>query len=219
VELSGTTVWGLKQTIENTLGIPAFEQRLLVNLRELCPDHAPCPAALGDATCIHLVRRRPSQAALLQRLVCDEWVWELANEPEEVRSDRELGVALVDQDGNYLEHLTSELRRDPEVVQRAVRSTPAALAYASDDLRADRDFVIGLIQESLAEDDNFIERLLDDPLGIFRAAQELLRYAAPELQCDSEVLAAAGLGQVPTTSEHATDVLLFHGFPGPRWLQ
>lgn len=193
-----TTVWGLKQKVETTLGIPAFQQRLIARGEELWPENALCSPLLGDATSLHLVRRSPSQAAHVERL-CRVWVWEFASEPEELRSDRDLALALVSQDGHFLEYVSPALRDDQEVVRRAVRATPMSFAHASDTLRADRDFVLSLVQASVAKDDSFIDHLLEDPLGVYLSAHEIVKHAAQEVQRDVEVLDAAGMGAIPST--------------------
>jgi hypothetical protein len=189
------TLWGLKQALESKLHISAYELQLIADAQELWQDNASCCAAgLGDADSLLLVRRPAASAALLERLLC-KW-WEFGNEPEEAHSDRDLALALVGHNGMFLEHLSPALRGDREVVRRAVVTVPESFAHASEELRADREYVLFLMQ-LVAGGDVEVEQLLVDPLAPFHAAREVLRWAAPLLREAVELRSAAGLGTPP----------------------
>ena len=66
----------------------------------------------------------------------------------DVRADREVALAAVQQRGLALEYASPELRADREVVLAAVQQEGWALKYASPELRSDREVVLAAVQQN-----------------------------------------------------------------------
>ena len=84
--------------------------------------------------------------------VVSEYAFELVNASDELKADREIVLAAVQNDtyGMALQYASKELKADREIVLTAVqkKSYPSALVYASEDLRADREIVLAAVQTS-----------------------------------------------------------------------
>jgi uncharacterized protein YqjF (DUF2071 family) len=94
----------------------------------------------------------------------NEW-WALESAKEEIRGDREVGLAAITQSGMALEFVSEVLKDDREFVLAAVKKNGAALQYASERLRSDRGVVLAAIENNKAA----------------------LRYASRAIQADQEL--------------------------------
>ena len=57
-------------------------------------------------------------------------------------------LTLLKANGYVLEHLSDDMRSDKDIVREAVHSAPDTFRYASDSLKAEREFVIEMLQFS-----------------------------------------------------------------------
>ena len=74
------------------------------------------------------------------------------SESEEMRADKKVVLAAVQQNGTTLEYASEEMRGDKEVVLAAVQQNGnGALKYASAEMRADKEVVLALKAFVLAE--------------------------------------------------------------------
>eukprot|EP00971_Amphidinium_carterae_P102392 2027192-Amphidinium_carterae.1 len=65
---------------------------------------------------------------------------------EVLRSDREVVLAGVQEDGCALKYASEALRSDPEVVLTAVQQHGLALEFASEALKSDREMVLAAVR-------------------------------------------------------------------------
>ena len=74
--------------------------------------------------------------------------WEILNgkallfASDELRSDREFMIEVLQKNPNALEYATDELKNDKEVVLKAVKNNGVALEFASERLRDDKEIII-----------------------------------------------------------------------------
>jgi len=131
---------------------------------------------------------------------------ELANLDEGLRSDPEIVLRAVWQDGAALECAASELRTDKRFALKAVRQNGLALQHLPAELRADREvvweavskvgFALRWASPELQADYEVVERAI-------RRDGFALRYAAEQLRQDETIALAAvlqnrlALGYVP----------------------
>ena len=87
----------------------------------------------------------------------------------ELKADRDIVLAAVQQWGCALQHAADELRADRKVVMAAIKQSGEALQYAADELRADRGVVTAAVEQR----------------GV------ALQYAADELRADRKLLLEA----------------------------
>ena len=67
--------------------------------------------------------------------------WQFKEYPEELRSDKEVVLEVVKQDGFALEYASEELRSDKEFVLEAIKKSGFALEYASEALQNDPEII------------------------------------------------------------------------------
>ena len=95
--------------------------------------------------------------------------WPMRYCAQELRSEREVVMKAVSEDGRALEHASLELRGDREIVMRAVTEHGFALKHAAKDLMGDREVVMAAVARH----------------------GDALRFATEELRDDREVVMAA----------------------------
>eukprot|EP00971_Amphidinium_carterae_P029826 586818-Amphidinium_carterae.3 len=103
------------------------------------------------------------------------------------RSDREVVLTAVQQNGHDLQYATEALRADREIVLAAVQQVGFALRHATEALKADRQVVLAAVQQN----------------GYGYA----LQYATEALRADREIVLAA-LEQSEGALQFAADDLL-----------
>ena len=67
---------------------------------------------------------------------------------EDLRNDRELVIAAVEQNGDALEYASEDLRNGRELVMKAVEQYGDALRYASEDFEIYYDLLVFLVMSS-----------------------------------------------------------------------
>ena len=96
--------------------------------------------------------------------------------------------------GNALQYASARLRRDREVVLKAVESTGSSLVYASDNLHNDREVVLQAV-ENEGRALFYASRSLCNDLGVVLQAVETdgqaLQFASKNLRHDREVVLRA----------------------------
>lgn len=210
----------LKHAVERCAGIPAFEQQLVAEGRELDDDELLQRVLPGTSALVALVRRPPRQAQRLKS-IAERQALDLRRsceaELEETGFDRHVALAYARRDGRLLELMPESLRADRGIVLQAVRRHPAALSHADEQLRADPEVVLAAVwrdpralafaSEALRADSEFVraamqgedqvERLLIDPKDALERARCILSCAAPGPREDPSLLHAAGLRAKP----------------------
>ena len=73
----------------------------------------------------------------------------LENVPAELRDDKLIVLAAVQQNGNALKHASAELQTDPEIVLAAVTQYGSALQYTTRLLRGDEHIVLAAVTPSV----------------------------------------------------------------------
>eukprot|EP00971_Amphidinium_carterae_P112089 2220206-Amphidinium_carterae.1 len=140
---------------------------------------------------------------------------------DSLRGDREIVLAAVQRDGDFLEHTTEALRADREVVLAAVRGEMPSFEYASESLRSDREVVLAAVQRIPSTLIHAADCLLEDPTFATEAKRQFHLLKITMLSGRSTVVAASynldtqlvlvmcrrrlGLGDGETTRE------LWHG--------
>jgi hypothetical protein len=87
-----------------------------------------------------------SHDACLRGELRGETDWFIGGVPMELRGDKYVMLSVVEKRGGWLAHCSDELRRDRDVVLRAVMNGgPDVMQHASEELRADRDVVTAAV--------------------------------------------------------------------------
>ena len=117
-----------------------------------------------------------------------------------LKMDRMLLALVLDMDGMMLKHAMSNHKNDKQMVRIAVRTTPAALQFASSRLQADKEFKLGPTSLKLASDKDRNDRNI---VLVFVAERGMaLEHASDELKADPEVVLTA-VGQNGMAIVHA----------------
>jgi hypothetical protein len=129
----------------------------------------------------------------------------------ELRGDQEIVMAAVKQNGWALEWASAELQGDREVVMAAVKQNVGALKYASVELKSDREIVMAAVKQNGAA--LFLAELKSREIVMAAVKQYgcALRSAPVELQGDREIVLQA-VAQDPQALQHASDELRNGGF-------
>jgi len=128
----------------------------------------------------------------------------------EMRKDREVVLAAVEQDGLTLKRAAEELKGDREIVQLAVQDKGGALEFASEALRADRELVLSAIEQDACALEHASDELRSDKQVAAKAVKVnsfALRSVAPGLRSDRELILAS-LQRNAFALEHASEELL-----------
>lgn len=168
--ITGERYWTLQQlkvAIEACTSIPTYEQRLLFGTKAL--GFAPS-GKLGTwlprretEVDVTLVRMECAQAAWLRKLEAEPWNLFLA--PADVRADREVVLAVVQQNGAAIEYAAAPLLADREVVMAAVVQNGYALEHVDPALQADAGIVLAAMRQT-------------------RFSQQMLRFIPPDAWLD-----------------------------------
>jgi len=198
-EVSADQQWrvrDLKVALEQTLGVPVHQQRLLFESKELEDDmNLALQLPPSDSLIqVMLVKRPLEQAEWLAKLERDPHA--LRRAPGCIQDDRQVVLAAIQQDALALRHASPNLRGDKEVVLAALRRDGEALKYASDELKADKAIVMAAIEKTGKALHAAAENLRADRDFIIEAASQdasasLLRYAPTEVREDRNVILAA----------------------------
>lgn len=135
-----------------------------------------------------------------------EW---LRKQPDDVRSDREVVLAVVERDGLALEHSSAELRRDRAIVLAAVSKGAFALQFAAKQLLDDRIFVQAAVQRNGYSLACVPAKFQADREIVMTAVREeggALEYAAEALKGDREI-AVAAVRRSESACEHVSESL------------
>jgi hypothetical protein len=127
------------------------------------------------------------------------------------QTDRDLVLAVVNDDGKALVHASKNLQADREIVLAAVRNNGSSLQYASDDLRADKSIVLAALTEDgypLEFASTALRNDKDVVLAAVQRSNRALAYVSEALQNDKEVVLAAvnhGGGALSYASDELKD--------------
>jgi len=185
----------LKCEINQQLGIPEIEQRLLVGSRLLCNrDTIACvvDALQPGGVIISLMRLDPQRAKTLDQLA--RGLAKLDNISMELKQDREAVLLAVRQHGKSLEHAADELKSDAEVVLAAVAQDGLAIQHASEALQHDHKVVIKALQQNGWAIELLPEAVRGDrelALTAVRSRGQSYRHLPKHLQQDRQVILAA----------------------------
>ena len=129
--------------------------------------------------------------------------------PPDVRSDLDVAMAAVQQNGSSLAFVGRELRNNREVVLNSVRQFGLSLEFASEELRNDR----GVVMQAIAQDPMALESagmgLRGDRDLIMMAVRKnglALEFGTDELRNDRDLVLVA-VGQNGMALEFASDEL------------
>jgi lambda repressor-like predicted transcriptional regulator len=118
----------------------------------------------------------------------------LDNASEELKADKEIVMAAVEQNGNALEHASEELKADKEIVMAAVKENGYVLRDASEELKADKEIVMAAVEQNGDAFDYASEALKADKEIVLAAVKvngNALEHASEELKADKEIVLAA----------------------------
>merc|ERR1712136_388151 len=93
--------------------------------------------------------------------------------PAELRGNRDIVLAAIEQNGEALRHASAELRSDREVVLKAIVDSEWALAYAADELRTSWSFVLGAVRLNGAALQHANNELEEDPEIVIAAMGQI----------------------------------------------
>ena len=112
-------------------------------------------------------------------------------------SHKDSVLAAITQDAyatDYLEYASQELRKDREVVLRAVTNNGRALRYAFEALKGDKKLVLAAVTQNGLALQHASEELQGDREVVLTAVAQYvdaLGYASPELRADREMVLTA----------------------------
>ncbi|CAE7303285.1 Cytoplasmic dynein 2 light intermediate chain 1 [Symbiodinium microadriaticum] len=203
----------LKALVAAKCGISVFEQRLVVDGRELQSLKDLSPDIELDIT---LLRRPAAQVEWLEKIAQKA---DLSKAPDLIRNDREVLMTAVRLDDDALQWASPDLLGDRGLVLEAVQRCGFALACADRPLQADREVVLAAVARhglslefavpelrgdaevvltAIGQDGNAFQFASTDlrcnrdfVLKSVRRNGYALTYASPELRGDSEVVRAA----------------------------
>jgi len=120
---------------------------------------------------------------------------------DELKNDREVVLAAVNNEGFALEHASDELKDDREVVFAALSNHGWALDYASDELKNDREVVLAAVDNDGRALEDASDELKNDREVVIAAVNNkgwVLQYASDELRNDpfvaSEAIQCSNIG-------------------------
>lgn len=170
--IKGERYWTLQQlkvAIEAATNIPTYEQRLLFGTTDL--GFAPggklgswLPRKVPEAD-LTLVRLQSAQAAWHRKL--DEQPWQLCFAPPEVKADRDVVLAVVQQNGCAIEYADASLQADRLVVMAAVQQNGMALEHVAPAMQEDAGVVLAAWRQT-------------------KFSQQLVQYIPPDLWSDRD---------------------------------
>ena len=106
--------------------------------------------------------------------------WRTGGVPMKLRGDRDVMLSVVAKRGGWLKHCSAELRRDRDVVLRAVmHGGPDVMQHASEELRADR----GVVEAAVTQDWRSLKWASDE-----LRADENMKMKADELRAEERGL-------------------------------
>jgi hypothetical protein len=94
----------------------------------------------------------------------------LAYANQDIKSDKEIAIQAVKQNGYTLEYLSEELKSDKELVLEAVNQDGGALKYASEYLKSDRE----LVKIALLSSKNPVDKFDNYVLNLFSTDREIM---------------------------------------------
>jgi len=132
--------------------------------------------------------------------------------PEELKKDREVVLAAVQQEGDALFYAAEELKKDLELVLAAVQQDGSALKYAAEGLKKDREVVLAAVQQdggALQYAAGEVKRDRELVLAAMQQDGRVLQFAAEELKNDQELLRSfrQAIPQVASSCESETWVV------------
>lgn len=166
----GLEIRQVKETIEDKLSIPWYEQHLCLCDQELDNDTLMPEADNGKALTFSLVRVIPDK---------DDWLSRVSEDPHSLRD------------------APPPIKADHDVIQAAAAKDGSSLKHASPDLMADHDFLLSLAQKNGWALRHLPAQIQADRSIVLAAVQsvgQVLRYASKELKADVELVLAA-IGQ------------------------
>ena len=151
--------------------------------------------------------------------------YELHNASDELKADREVVLAAVQDSGRALHYASDELKADREIVLTAMNADqvdirnalPSPLAYLSDEFKSDREIVLAALSTSseafeyvddeLKSDREIVLAAVQGPAPKFWGLPSPLAHADEKFRADREI-ALAALEQAATSSKLDIDSLL-----------
>ena len=128
--------------------------------------------------------------------------YEVLRTMPQLRGHRAMVEAAINQTpgDDVLQYASPELQANREVVMAAVKSKVSELKYASEKLRGDKNFMLDVLRRSHGEALQYASEALRGDVDVVEAAllsdrrcseSSSLRYAAPSLQANKELVTAA----------------------------
>ncbi len=113
---------------------------------------------------------------------------------EEFKKDREIVLAVMQQDGLALEFADESLKKDREIVLAAVQQTGYALQFADETLKKDREIVLAAVQQdgyALQYADKSLKKDREIALAAIKQNSYALQLADKSFKKDEEIVLAA----------------------------
>jgi len=134
-----STVADVKTLIEKSADIPFREQRLVLSCTEL-NDGEILQTCLQGSSSIVLLRRSTEQASWIEGVSGD---WQLSAAPHNIRNDPEVVHAAVKQNGMQFAFASDDLRDDKDMAMLAIQSSGGRVSqYCGERLRGDRELLL-----------------------------------------------------------------------------
>lgn len=178
----------ITQQVEKETSIPAFEQRLLWNGKELRFKRDIENLPRGEPIGVFLLQRNPEVAKVLKTLseiefpnLIRNWVADL---PEADRNEYDILIEAVHRNGDTLEVVSPDMQANRDLVLEAVAQCGTALNFTIARFKADKELVLVAVKKA----------------GV------ALQFASADLRADQDVVLAA-IGQDPMSVQFASDAL------------
>ena len=164
----------------------------LNSLFDLAADGGPQTAHLGTTRDFLSVKQTQLAQAIAD--IHEHGPTVLRNLAPEMRNNREVVMAAVQQNGFALEYASAEMQNDREIVMAAVQQTVYALYYASDKMKNNRDVVMAAVEQdpfALQYASHEMRNNRDVVMAAVQQSSLVLAYASAEMRNNREVVIAA----------------------------
>lgn len=189
-----------KAAIEDSLRIPALEQRLIHGTTELRDVRALDDLPRSEPLNLILVRRTPEQVQWLREFEKLHWAqviaWLATAAPEAARDDRDTMLRAVARTGGALQYASEQLRSNRPFVLEALAQCGSGLALSqtSLELRGDQEVALTAVSRHASALPFASESLQADREFVLAAVAEnglVLEFVSEKLRSDREVVTAA----------------------------
>mmetsp|Transcript_22077 Transcript_22077/g.61866 ORF Transcript_22077/g.61866 Transcript_22077/m.61866 type:complete len:549 (+) Transcript_22077:77-1723(+) len=186
------TIGDVKASIAAATDVPECQQRFLIHGREPLDDEALLTAFDRDAVTLTLLRRTAEQVEWLEKVRAEPQYFR--SSPGHINADAEVAFAAVQRLGGMLEYVSDDLRSNRRIVFAAVQQDGRALRFAAPSLCADHEVVLAAVQHTGSVLQHAADVLRSNREIVHAAVVQYgcaLKYAAAEFSNDRELVLSA----------------------------